>query len=323
MLPETSNANDLDRGRFTFRPLADADRASYGCMLHSAFNAWYWQHGWGRDYFTCTPDEAGVFYDIYNDLSPGCSIAGFDQQTGAMVGACFFHPREHHVSLGIMAVHPDYFGQGLGRLMVDHIVDFTEENGFKTLRLVSSAMNMDSFSLYNRSGLVPRVSYHDMILSVPEDGMTTTAPEQDRVRAATLEDVDAMAAIELECNGVSRSIDYKYAIENARGFLDAVVLEKSDGSLEGFAISVDCPALKMIGPCVAHNENGILALVGQQLGRFAGSTPVFLVPMEKRQMVETLYDWGARNVETHLYQVRGEHAPFKGVNMPSFLPETG
>jgi len=32
---------------------------------------------------------------------------------------------------------------------------------------------------------------------------------------------------------------------------------------------------------------------------------------------------GARNVETHLFQVRGAYKPFTGVAMPSFLPETG
>lgn len=323
MPPETQNANNPESGHVIFRPLVDTDRESYGNMLHSAFNAWYWQHGWGRDYFSCTPDEAGVFYDVYNDLSPGCSIAVFDNNTDAMVGACFYHPREHHVSMGIMAVNPDYFGQGFGRRLVDHIVDFTEKNEFQTLRLVSSAMNMESFSLYNRAGLVPRVAYHDMVLNVPVGGMKTSAPGHDQVRAATLEDIEAMAALELDCIGICRQIDYRYAIENKRGFLNAVVLEQKDGSLGGFAISVDCPALKMIGPCVAQTEQSALALVGQQLNRFAGHTPVFLVPMEKRLMVETLYDWGARNIETHLYQVRGEHDAFKGVNMPSFLPETG
>lgn len=35
------------------------------------------------------------------------------------------------------------------------------------------------------------------------------------------------------------------------------------------------------------------------------------------------HGWGARNVETHLFQVRGEFQPFAGVSLPSFLPETG
>jgi hypothetical protein len=48
-----------------------------------------------------------------------------------------------------------------------------------------------------------------------------------------------------------------------------------------------------------------------------------MVPMDKRELVETLYEWGARNAETHLLQVRGKFQAFNGVNLPSFLPETG
>lgn len=304
--------------RFDRRALCDADREAYGQTLHGAFNTWYWKHGWGRDYFTCTPDEAAVFYDIYNDLNPGCSIAMFEQSTGNLAGACFYHPREHHVSLGIMAVHPDYFGLGIGRELVDGIVAFTEDNGFKSLRLVSSAMNMESFSLYNRSGFVPRVPYHDMVLAVPATGMTVSVPGQDLVR-----DVEAMAGLEFELSGICRRADYEYAIQNKRGLLHATVMEGDDGGLNGFAISVQCAALNMIGPCVARTEEDALALVAKQLDNFAGQVPLFMVPMEKRQMVETLYGWGARNVETHLYQVRGGYTPCSGVNMPSFLPETG
>lgn len=81
------------------RPLRDFDVTEYADMLYSSFNAWYWKHGWGKNYFGCTPQEVSIFYDIYNDLTPGCSVAAFDPKTGRMMGACFFHPREYHVSL--------------------------------------------------------------------------------------------------------------------------------------------------------------------------------------------------------------------------------
>ena len=36
--------------------------------------------------------------------------------------------------------------------------------------LISSAMNLDSFSLYNRVGFRPRMVFQDTLLSVPETG---------------------------------------------------------------------------------------------------------------------------------------------------------
>lgn len=305
------------------RPLTDDDRNAYASMLHRSFNTWYGAHGWPFDYFGCAPEQAGIFLDIYNDISPDCSIAAFDPNSGKLMGACFYHPREHHVSLGVMSVNPDYFQRGVGRALVNHIVDFTESHRYAALRLVSSALNMDSFSLYNRSGFIPRNSYHDMVLPVPVIGLQVCYPLRDQVRAAVLTDVDAMAALEMEVSGISRINDYRYAIENPRGVLRALVFESCDGVVDGFMISIKHPALNMLGPCVARSEKITLALLLQATEHFRGAVPLFVVPMDKRELVETLYDWGARNVETHLFQVRGKFQAFNGVSLPSFLPETG
>jgi ribosomal protein S18 acetylase RimI-like enzyme len=305
------------------RPLTDDDRSAYAHMLHRSFNTWYGAHGWPSDYFRCAPEQAGIFLDIYNDISPGCSIAAFDPNSGKLMGACFYHPREHHVSLGVMSVNPDYFQRGVGRALVNHIVDFTESHQYPALRLVSSAMNMDSFSLYNRSGLIPRGSYHDMVLPVPITGLRVRYPLRDQVRAARPADVDAMAMLEMEVSGISRVNDYRYAIENPRGVLQTLVFERSDGVIGGFMISIKHPALTMLGPCVARDESATLALLLQATERFRGEAPLFVVPMDKRELVDTLYEWGARNVEAHLFQVRGKFQAFNGVSLPSFLPETG
>lgn len=307
------------------RPLQDDDRAEYADLLHTAFNHWYWRHGWSRDYFGCAPQETGIFYDIYQDLTPGCSVAAFDGASGRMMGACFYHPREHHVSLGIMSVHPGYAGRGVARQLVRHILDFTKERGSRSCRLVSSAINMDSFSLYNRAGFIPRAMYHDMVVSVPAGGTDTLqrVPGEERVRDASLADVAAMGGLEMEVSGIRREIDYRYAIENPRGVLHAAVHEDARGGLDGFMISVKHPALQMLGPCVARTEEAALALIRRELDRFRGTSALLVVPMDRRRMVEQLYAWGAVNVETHLMEAWGEFPGFQGVSMPSFLPETG
>lgn len=50
----------------------------------------------------------------------------------------------------------------------------------------------------------------------------------------------------------------------------------------------------------------------QATERFRGVMPLFVVPIDKRELVET-----------HLFQVRGKFQAFNGVSLPSFLPETG
>ena len=44
------------------------------------------------------------------------------------------------------------------------------------LRLVSSLLNLDSFSLYNRLGFVPHMMFQDLLLDIPGDGMTAPPP---------------------------------------------------------------------------------------------------------------------------------------------------
>jgi GNAT superfamily N-acetyltransferase len=308
---------------FLLRPLRDSDVSEYAEMLYTSFNDWYWKHGWGKDYFGCKSQETSIFYDIYNDLTPGRSIAAFDKQTGQMIGACFYHPRETHVSLGIMCTHKDCWGKGIGRAMVDHILKFTEENSYKSCRLVGSAINMNSFSLYNRSGFVPRGIYHDMVITVSEETLMARTPCEDRVRNVITEDVTGMGDLEMEISGIKREIDYHYAIENPRNVLHAAVYENDQHGIDGLMISVKHPSLNMLGPCVARSREIALALIRKEVRRFKETWILLVVPMEKGNMVEQLYKWGAVNVETHLKQVWGEFQPFKGVNLPSFLPETG
>lgn len=306
------------------RPLEAADVSEHADLLYAAFNSWYWAHGWGKDYFGCHPFETSIFYEIYNDLSPGCSIAAIENKTGRMMGSCFYHPREHHVSLGIMSVHPNYAGRGVGKQLVNYILDYTKNNNYKSCRLVSSAMNMDSFSLYSRAGFIPRVTYLDMVINVSGVGLSGIDVKGDaRVRSATIADIDKMADLEMEVSGIRREIDYRYAIENPRGVLNALIYENDQQHIEGYMVSVKHPALNMLGPCVARTEEIAIALIRKELERFKGTWVLFSIPIDERKMVEQMYSWHAINVEIHLKQVWGEFPGFNGISMPSFLPETG
>jgi len=129
------------------RPMVEEDVPAYSNMLKRSFNKWYRDHGWGQDYFRCKEQDLAIFWQIYKQVSHGHCVTAIDHGTGAMMGACFYHPRKYHVSLGIMCVDPVYFNQRVGRQLVYDIIGFTERRGYDALRLVSSASNTNSFSL--------------------------------------------------------------------------------------------------------------------------------------------------------------------------------
>jgi GNAT superfamily N-acetyltransferase len=290
-------------------------------LICVSLNFWYQTHA-RPPILPAGSHDAEIFFEVYNHLDPGCALVAESQRTGRLMGSCFYHPREHHVSLGIMNVHPNYFGRGVARALLQRIIDVSDQMR-KPLRLTQSAMNLDSFSLYTQAGFVPRYAYQDMFLKVPETGIEASVPGVECVRAATLDDVLAMAALEFEVSGITREPDYRYCIENRAGFWHAAVHQGSDERIDGFMISSLHPGMNMLGPCVARDDRHAAALILRELDIHRGRSPVFLVPVDRGNLVRWLYDIGARNCELHFCQVRGDFQPFRGINMPTFLPETG
>ena len=182
--------------------MGEGDRKKVIDLIFNSTNAWYQEH-FKKNVFGGDPSACEIFTEVYEDLDPGCCIIAEDMVTGHLAGSCFYHPRETHFSLGIMNASPDYFGKGVATRILDEIISLAEQENLP-VRLVSSAMNLDSFSLYTRRGFVPKMTFQDMVLSVPEDGLDLDPPEAiDRVREANLEDAKAMADLEMKLNGRS------------------------------------------------------------------------------------------------------------------------
>ncbi len=305
------------------RRLRPDEFAAAAELVRDSTNAWY-EAKHGRTPFPGPPEDCLVFPEVYEALDPGCCIVAEDTASGRLAGSCYFHPRETHFSLGIMNAHPDYAGRGVATRILDEVLRLADADA-KPVRLVSSAMNLDSYSLYTRRGFVPRALFQDMVLPVPEGGLAIEAPPgRGRVRDATDADAASMAELEFELNGIRRESDYAHFIANASGYWGVSVIEAEGGGLDGFLCSVKSPSSKMLGPGVARTEGGALALIHAELdARHRGGAPVFLVPADRDELVAGLYAWGARNTELHVCQVRGECPPLRGVTLPTFMPETG
>ncbi len=304
----------------TLRPMHPADRWEVAELTCVSTNYWYQSHG-RPAIFSDGAEAAVVFFDVYEALDPGCGVVAVDSATGRLAGSCFFHPRTTHISLGIMNAHPNYFGRGVARMLLDHIIQLAEREA-KPLRLVSSAMNLDSFSLYTRAGFVPQVAFQDMFLAVPPQGLPGGLADARGVRSATADDIPDMVALEMEVAGISRTKDFQYFLANRDGFWHASVLRNERKELEGFLVSCGYRGCNMIGPGAALSADAMLPLAAAEFDRHRGRTPVMLAPVQATPLVQALYRWGARNCETHFGQVRGPASPVHGVHIPTFLPES-
>jgi GNAT superfamily N-acetyltransferase len=306
---------------YDLREMRLGDRLGVAELICLSTNCWYQAHGHPL-IFPRGPETTQLHFDLYQALPGSSGWVAEDRQSGTIIGSCFQHIRPTHVSLGIMNVHPNHFGRGIARALLNRIIQTAEEEK-KPLRLVSSAMNLDSYSLYTRAGFVPRHAYQDMYLAVPERGLDVTVPQLDQVRPATLDDVPAMADVELAVSGIRRDTDYRHFIESPDGIWHVSVFESVRGQLEGFLVSCGHSGVNMIGPGVMREDNVCAALLLAELDQHHGRTPVFLLPVERNELVRQVYSWGGRNCEMHFSQVLGDFTPFQGINMPTFLPETG
>ena len=309
--------------QFILRRDTEKDYPAVKDLIFDSTNDWY-QKNFKKNVFGGNSDACSIFIDVYESLDPGCCVVAEDLKTGKLAGSCFFHPRETHLALGIMNAHPDYFGMGVAKMILKEILSIASEKKLP-VRLVSSAMNLVSFSLYTKVGFVPQITFQDMTLNVPLSGLEQEPPEGTHsVRDATLDDVCAIADLEFELNGIRREKDYEFFTINESGHWGVSVFESANGKIEGFLCSVNSDGSKMLGPGVMRQAQHAESLIYHELDkRHRGNSPVFLIPVNQGGLVKSLYGWGARNCEMHLCQVLGDCPPMNGINMPTFMPETG
>ena len=304
---------------FTLRTLRPDEWADVADLIHLSTNFWYQANG-KPAIFRGDLSDCELFPRVYERLDPGCCVVAVSGRTGQIIGSCFYHPRPTHISLGIVNVHPSYFGKGIARRMLDTVIAKADTANLP-LRLVSSAMNLDSFSLYTRAGFVPIQAYQDMVLTIPEQGLGGIAPS---IRPATSDDVPAMVVLEREISGLEREKDYRYFLENTEGIWHVSVLPSASGAgLDGFLVSVAAPASTMLGPGIMRSDSIAAQLIRAELDQHRGQTPVFLIPVHHPELVSAMYALGAKNCEMHFAQVRGVWTSTNGVVMPTFMPETG
>lgn len=306
---------------FDFRPMRVDEWDRVAKLIHESTNAWYMANG-KNPIFMGPPSDARLFCEVYEALDPGHCLVAVHAANQRIAASCFYHPRPTHLSLGIMNVHPDFFGQGLAGSLLSRIIEFADRRNLP-VRLVSSAQNLDSFSLYTRKGFNPFLSFQDLYLQVPENGLNSEQNGHPFVKEATPEDIAEMVELEMELVGIEREKDFSYFISNELNIWRTLTYRDKDSKLLGFLSSVNHPGSRMIGPGVARSEEVVTALLSAQLDGFRGQCPVFLLPVTASHAVQSAYSWGARNCEIHFAQCLGDHQPPKGVVIPSFMPETG
>lgn len=304
---------------FTLGRLQPSQYDDAASLIHASTNAWYLKNT-GRAAFSCEPSGCRLFPDTYDALDAGQCITAVDDTTGTLIGTCYLHPRETHIGVGIVNTAPDVASAGVASQMLREACAIADASGLP-LRLVSSASNLDSYSLYNRQGFVARQTFQDMVLPVPEDTVVLTGDvDTSGIRRANSEDVPGIAALERELTGSYRPADWNHFLETDHFavFVDVA----PDGSITGALNVTNHTANCTLGPAHARYEASVCRLLAAALPEVAGRTALILVSPAATTVTSLLYRWKARNADIHLLQVRGEYQAPTGIQLMTFLPES-
>lgn len=300
--------------------LVPGDDDAVAGLLQRSLHHWYESRLGQGARFGTDPTPYRVFPQVYRRLDPGAEIAARDA-SGRLVGICFVHPRETHHAIGIVATDPSAAGRGVARTMMEEALRRADAAD-RPVRLVSSLLNLDSFSLYSRLGFTPRTIYQDLEVQVPPTGLPGPPPVgAAAVRAAGPDDAARHADLEHALAGIRRLPDHEFFLAADSGYR-VWTADDAHGRPAGFLAASHRPEFPMLGPGVAADEATATALVWRALAALAGRTIVVLAPAAARGLVQAAYGWGARNVELHVAQARGATPVGTGVTLPTFLPES-
>ena len=309
--------------RLLIEPLLPRDHEAIASLLHISLVQWYESRLRQGARFGDSAAPFRLIPEVYEELDPGEALVARDERSGQLLGVCFVHPRPTHVSVGIVATAPEAQGRGVAKAMLEPVLKRAQLIG-KPVRLVSSALNLDSFSLYTRLGFVPYALFQDVSLAVPSSGLQGSRPKGvEHVRLARPDEARRLADLEQRLQGIRREEDYRFFLMGKAGCWRTWVYEDGSGELQGVLVRSAHASHSMLGPGAAVDEFTAAALLWVALDDARGTTPVFLIPCAAADLVKAVYQWGGRNVELHVAQTTGPVPAVRGISFPTFLPESG
>jgi predicted N-acetyltransferase YhbS len=220
---------------------------------------------------------------------------------GRIVGSNCLDERSSIAGLGPITVDPNIQNRGVGRKLMEALLDRARERKQAGVRLVQAAFHNRSLSLYTTLGFDAREP-----LSVMQGPSLRKQLQGYAVRQAQTSDLD-------QCNAVCRTVhghDRAGELADAIGQGTAVVVERS-GRITGYAT-----VMAFFGHAVAETNLDLQALIASA-HEFGG--PGILVPTRNAALFRWCLSIGLRVVEPMTLMTLGLYNEPAGAYLPSIL----
>lgn len=280
----------------TIRTAVPADATRAGQICFEAFKSIADTHRFPPDFpsplvareliaaFISHPDAYGVVAELDG------SIVGSNFLLGTTVGG-----------VGPITIAPRLQNAGVGRKLMNAVLDRAQEAGMVSVRLVQAGYHTRSLALYASLGFACR----EHLALMQGKPFLQAVPSHD-VRGAAITDADAVTALCERVHGHGRRADFLDGVSQGT----ARVVEV-DGRLVAYS-----SGLAFFGHTVAETNDGLKALIGS--GETFGG-PGILVPTRNQEVFRWSLARGLRVVQPMTLMTRGLYGEPQGAYLPSVL----
>ena len=273
------------------------DAESLGRICYDAFAAISDAHNFPRDF----PNPAHAVGLMTSMIANAGFHGVVAEEDGRILGSNFLDERCAVFGVGPITVDPRIQNQGVGRRLMEAVLERTDEWAAPGVRLVQAGYHCRSLSLYVSLGF--DVREHLSCMTGPAiEGL----PAGGQARAATPADEEA-------CNRLCRRVhghDRAGELSQAIGQGTAMVVERT-GRITGYASQ-----LAYFGHSVGETTGDIEALIAAS-GEVG--PPGILVPSRNGELFRWCLDHGLRVTQTLTLMTRGLYNEPAGAWMPSVL----
>jgi predicted N-acetyltransferase YhbS len=274
-----------------------ADAEDCGQIIYDAFVAITGQHNFPSDF---PAPQAGIGVASMLLSHPGfyCVVA---EDNGTIVGSNFLDERGTVAGLGPITVSPSNQNSGVGRHLMQHMLDRATERKYPGVRLLQAAYHTRSLALYASLNFDVRE-----ICSVLQGPRVQVQIPGCTVRATTDSDLERCNRLCNHVHGHDRGAEVSDSVQQG----SELVVERG-GRITGYSTGVG-----FFGHTVGETNDDVQAFIGAA-SEYSG--PGFIVPSRNTELLRWCLSNNLRIGQNLTLMTLGLYNEPQGAYLPSIL----
>ena len=277
--------------------LDDAEEA--GRIIFEAFSTIAEKHGFPPDFPSV---DSGVNSAASFLSNPGFySVVAEDTSNGKLVGSNFLDERSNIAGLGPITVDPNYQNKGVGRQLMNNVMERAKNKNFPGTRLLQASYHNRSLALYASLGFEIR----EPISTMQGKPIQEVIPGRT-VRPAAESDVEP-------CNAICKAV---HGHDRNGELVDSIKQGSAKVVLHADRITGYTSGMAFFNHSVGLANDDLMALIGSA-DSYGG--PGILIPSRNTQLFHWCLDKGLKLVQQLVLMTVGMYNEPAGTYMPSVL----